>query len=205
MCFINQQGDTVADVRTLPNASVVDNIRAVFGNAVSRYVWLRKKRKQRFWFRANSLHRDVDMHERPSGLFPGSWSRSAARIRSCLSRWKASSPTQTTRSRNASSSSSLTVRSTPKTASAACGGIGDCLFGKENYFLWWRVRPSGGVDGVEESHRDGLRCLPPQEHAPVSLHQVNQSGTSYFLLSLQHLNLYSTFLPWAAWRLLRRT
>uniref|UniRef100_A0A8C6SBD2 MutL homolog 1, colon cancer, nonpolyposis type 2 (E. coli) n=1 Tax=Neogobius melanostomus TaxID=47308 RepID=A0A8C6SBD2_9GOBI len=31
-----KQGDTVADVRTLPNASVVDNIRGVFGNAVSR-------------------------------------------------------------------------------------------------------------------------------------------------------------------------
>uniref|UniRef100_A0AAQ4S851 DNA mismatch repair protein S5 domain-containing protein n=1 Tax=Gasterosteus aculeatus aculeatus TaxID=481459 RepID=A0AAQ4S851_GASAC len=31
-----QQGETVADVRTLPNASVVDNIRGVFGNAVSR-------------------------------------------------------------------------------------------------------------------------------------------------------------------------
>ncbi|MEQ2206036.1 hypothetical protein XENOCAPTIV_021413, partial [Xenoophorus captivus] len=30
------QGETVADVRTLPNASVVDNIRSVFGNAVSR-------------------------------------------------------------------------------------------------------------------------------------------------------------------------
>ncbi|MEQ2186543.1 hypothetical protein GOODEAATRI_029659 [Goodea atripinnis] len=27
------QGETVADVRTLPNASVVDNIRSVFGNA----------------------------------------------------------------------------------------------------------------------------------------------------------------------------
>uniref|UniRef100_A0A3B4G375 DNA mismatch repair protein MLH1 n=1 Tax=Pundamilia nyererei TaxID=303518 RepID=A0A3B4G375_9CICH len=30
------QGETVADVRTLPNASVVDNIRGIFGNAVSR-------------------------------------------------------------------------------------------------------------------------------------------------------------------------
>uniref|UniRef100_A0A667XHZ8 DNA mismatch repair protein MLH1 n=1 Tax=Myripristis murdjan TaxID=586833 RepID=A0A667XHZ8_9TELE len=29
-------GETVADVRTLPNASIVDNIRGVFGNAVSR-------------------------------------------------------------------------------------------------------------------------------------------------------------------------
>lgn len=37
MAFFSQQGDTVADVRTLPNASVVDNIRGVFGNAVSRY------------------------------------------------------------------------------------------------------------------------------------------------------------------------
>ena len=27
----------MADVRTLPDASVVDNIRGVFGNAVSRY------------------------------------------------------------------------------------------------------------------------------------------------------------------------
>lgn len=35
--FLFQQGETVADVRTLPNASVVDNIRGVFGNAVSRY------------------------------------------------------------------------------------------------------------------------------------------------------------------------
>lgn len=35
--LFSQQGDTVADVRTLPNASVVDNIRGVFGNAVSRY------------------------------------------------------------------------------------------------------------------------------------------------------------------------
>lgn len=34
-----QQGETVADVRTLPNASVVDNIRGVFGNAVSRYLF----------------------------------------------------------------------------------------------------------------------------------------------------------------------
>ena len=36
LCFF-QQGDTMADVRTLPNASILDNIRAVFGNAVSRY------------------------------------------------------------------------------------------------------------------------------------------------------------------------
>lgn len=35
--FFFQQGETVADVRTLANASVVDNIRGVFGNAVSRY------------------------------------------------------------------------------------------------------------------------------------------------------------------------
>ncbi|XP_037533890.1 DNA mismatch repair protein Mlh1 [Nematolebias whitei] len=33
---VKKQGETVADVRTLPNASVVDNIRSVFGNAVSR-------------------------------------------------------------------------------------------------------------------------------------------------------------------------
>ncbi|XP_058506732.1 DNA mismatch repair protein Mlh1 [Solea solea] len=33
---VKKQGETVADVRTLPNASVVDNIRVVFGNAVSR-------------------------------------------------------------------------------------------------------------------------------------------------------------------------
>ncbi|KAM9345343.1 DNA mismatch repair protein Mlh1 [Symphorus nematophorus] len=34
--YVKKQGETVADVRTLPNASVVDNIRGVFGNAVSR-------------------------------------------------------------------------------------------------------------------------------------------------------------------------
>lgn len=33
---VKKQGETVADVRSLPNASVVDNIRGVFGNAVSR-------------------------------------------------------------------------------------------------------------------------------------------------------------------------
>ncbi|XP_077585647.1 DNA mismatch repair protein Mlh1 [Stigmatopora nigra] len=33
---VKKQGETIADVRTLPNASVVDNIRGVFGNAVSR-------------------------------------------------------------------------------------------------------------------------------------------------------------------------
>ncbi|TNM99705.1 hypothetical protein fugu_012738 [Takifugu bimaculatus] len=33
---VKKQGETVADVRTLANASVVDNIRGVFGNAVSR-------------------------------------------------------------------------------------------------------------------------------------------------------------------------
>ncbi|KAM9804418.1 DNA mismatch repair protein Mlh1 [Neosynchiropus ocellatus] len=33
---VKKQGETVADVRTLPSASAVDNIRAVFGNAVSR-------------------------------------------------------------------------------------------------------------------------------------------------------------------------
>uniref|UniRef100_A0A8C8ATU3 DNA mismatch repair protein MLH1 n=1 Tax=Otus sunia TaxID=257818 RepID=A0A8C8ATU3_9STRI len=31
-----KQGDTVSDVRTLSNASTVDNIRSIFGNAVSR-------------------------------------------------------------------------------------------------------------------------------------------------------------------------
>lgn len=35
---VSQQGETVADVRTLPNATTVDNIRSIFGNAVSRYV-----------------------------------------------------------------------------------------------------------------------------------------------------------------------
>ncbi|KAL6101343.1 mlh1 [Pungitius sinensis] len=33
---VKKQGETVADLRSLPNASVVDNIRGVFGNAVSR-------------------------------------------------------------------------------------------------------------------------------------------------------------------------
>uniref|UniRef100_A0A1A8JBC5 DNA mismatch repair protein MLH1 n=2 Tax=Nothobranchius kuhntae TaxID=321403 RepID=A0A1A8JBC5_NOTKU len=33
---VKKQGETVADVRTLPNASVTDNIRSIFGNAVSR-------------------------------------------------------------------------------------------------------------------------------------------------------------------------
>ncbi|KAM3862566.1 DNA mismatch repair protein Mlh1 [Diretmus argenteus] len=33
---VKKQGETVADVRTLPNASILDNIRAIFGNAVSR-------------------------------------------------------------------------------------------------------------------------------------------------------------------------
>ncbi|XP_067093110.1 DNA mismatch repair protein Mlh1 isoform X1 [Osmerus mordax] len=33
---VKKQGETMADVRTLPNASILDNIRAVFGNAVSR-------------------------------------------------------------------------------------------------------------------------------------------------------------------------
>uniref|UniRef100_A0A8C7C674 DNA mismatch repair protein MLH1 n=1 Tax=Neovison vison TaxID=452646 RepID=A0A8C7C674_NEOVI len=35
-CSVYQQGETVADVRTLPNATTVDNIRSIFGNAVSR-------------------------------------------------------------------------------------------------------------------------------------------------------------------------
>ena len=38
LCPVYQQGETVADVRTLPNATTVDNIRSIFGNAVSRYV-----------------------------------------------------------------------------------------------------------------------------------------------------------------------
>ncbi|XP_075777905.1 DNA mismatch repair protein Mlh1 isoform X1 [Pelodiscus sinensis] len=33
---VKKQGDTMADVRTLSNASTVDNIRSIFGNAVSR-------------------------------------------------------------------------------------------------------------------------------------------------------------------------
>lgn len=37
-CSVYQQGETVADVRTLPGATTVDNIRSIFGNAVSRYV-----------------------------------------------------------------------------------------------------------------------------------------------------------------------
>uniref|UniRef100_A0A8C9A631 MutL homolog 1 n=1 Tax=Prolemur simus TaxID=1328070 RepID=A0A8C9A631_PROSS len=33
---ITTQGETVADIRTLPSATTVDNIRSIFGNAVSR-------------------------------------------------------------------------------------------------------------------------------------------------------------------------
>uniref|UniRef100_A0A674AS93 MutL homolog 1, colon cancer, nonpolyposis type 2 (E. coli) n=1 Tax=Salmo trutta TaxID=8032 RepID=A0A674AS93_SALTR len=33
---VKKQGETMADVRTLPNASTLDNIRVVFGNTVSR-------------------------------------------------------------------------------------------------------------------------------------------------------------------------
>ncbi|KAM6169209.1 DNA mismatch repair protein Mlh1 isoform 2-T2 [Rhynchocyon petersi] len=33
---VKKQGETVADVRTLPNATTVDNIRSIFGNAVTR-------------------------------------------------------------------------------------------------------------------------------------------------------------------------
>lgn len=45
-----QQGETVADVRTLPNASVVDNIRGVFGNAVSRYESTKKEKNNALMF-----------------------------------------------------------------------------------------------------------------------------------------------------------
>ncbi|XP_062970854.1 DNA mismatch repair protein Mlh1 isoform X1 [Cynocephalus volans] len=33
---VKKQGETVADIRTLPGATTVDNIRSIFGNAVSR-------------------------------------------------------------------------------------------------------------------------------------------------------------------------
>ncbi|XP_072455008.1 DNA mismatch repair protein Mlh1 isoform X2 [Notamacropus eugenii] len=33
---VKKQGETAPDIRTLPNATVVDNIRSIFGNAVSR-------------------------------------------------------------------------------------------------------------------------------------------------------------------------
>ncbi|XP_057623109.1 DNA mismatch repair protein Mlh1 isoform X4 [Chionomys nivalis] len=33
---VKKQGETVPDIRTLPNATTVDNIRSIFGNAVSR-------------------------------------------------------------------------------------------------------------------------------------------------------------------------
>ncbi|XP_048204616.1 DNA mismatch repair protein Mlh1 isoform X1 [Perognathus longimembris pacificus] len=33
---VKKQGETVADIRTLPSATTVDNIRSIFGNAVSR-------------------------------------------------------------------------------------------------------------------------------------------------------------------------
>lgn len=74
---ITQQGETVADVRTLPNASVVDNIRAVFGSAVSRFVPLANKRKQRCRRGASWSHRGVAMRD----LLPCSQGADRGRLR----------------------------------------------------------------------------------------------------------------------------
>lgn len=108
-----QQGETVADVRTLPNASVVDNIRGVFGNAVSRYY-----QPCAALLLCDLFYNAYRVND--SGMFTGSSLKSAARIRSSPIKWKATSPMQITRSRNASWSSSSTVRVTGTTRSAAC-------------------------------------------------------------------------------------